>query len=83
MYAQEVCKADILRVLVRVNYGYYVVERILMNCKNEELNTQLRTLAQKNLVHLGSNSLRNKWLSMIDKSQKGVLHLQKNKHVNM
>lgn len=38
MYANEVLKGDIMRVLVRVNYGYYVIERILMNCKNENLN---------------------------------------------
>ncbi|CDW85572.1 UNKNOWN [Stylonychia lemnae] len=79
LYAQEICKGDAIRVLLRVNFGYYVIERILMNCFNEYLNQKVRTIIQKNLVHMGMNHLKKKWMDMIEKSEKGVLHLYKEK----
>lgn len=35
MYAYEMIEGDKMRILIRNNYGYYVVERILMHCLNE------------------------------------------------
>lgn len=37
MYAKEFGDGDKIRILIRVNYGYYVIERIMMRCFNEEL----------------------------------------------
>lgn len=72
MYAIEIASGDKLRILIRNNYGYYVVERILMHCQNEQLNHRVRSEINKNIGFLGGNPLKNKWLSLIDKSINGV-----------
>jgi hypothetical protein len=41
-YALELSTDDKIRILIRVNYGFYVIERILLRCKNEELNAKIR-----------------------------------------
>ena len=73
MYANELCKGDKMRILIRVNYGYYVVERVLLRCLNEECKRALRQEINKNLIYLGGNSLRNKWCELVEKSQAGLL----------
>ncbi len=77
MYALELCKEDILRVIIRVSYGYYVVERVLINCKNELLINKLRSQVFKSVSLLGGQLIRKKWLDMLDKSARGLLHLNK------
>lgn len=72
MYAAEICEGDKLRILIRNNYGYYVVERILMHCQSEDLNQRLRAEINKNVGFLGGNPLKNKWLDLVNKSKMGV-----------
>lgn len=74
MYASELAHGDKLRILIRVNYGYYVVERVLMNCHDSRLNEQLRSEICKNLCYLGGNALKNKWLDLVDKSARGYFN---------
>ena len=73
MYADEVCKHDKMRILIRVNYGYYVVERILLRCFHEESKARLREEVYKSLGYLGANNLKNKWIELIEKSKAGIL----------
>ncbi|CDW82681.1 pumillio protein 3 [Stylonychia lemnae] len=77
MYAQEIIEGDKLRILIRNNYGYYVVERILMHCLSEQLNQKLRQEILKNVNTLGGNQLRNKWLDLIEKSKSGLFFERK------
>ena len=51
-----------------------MVERILMHCQNEILNQKLRNEINKNIGFLGGNPLKNKWVSLVDKSLNGVFH---------
>jgi len=53
LYATELSRGDKIRILIRVNYGYYVVERILLRCLNEEAKEKLRDDVYKNLNYLG------------------------------
>lgn len=62
-----------MRILIRVNYGYYVVERVFMKCQNEESNAKLRDEVYKSLGYLGTNNLKNKWFELIEKSRNGQL----------
>ena len=63
-----------MRILIRVNYGYYVVERILIRCHDENVKAVLRNEVTKNLGYLGGNSLKNKWLELLRLSQAGLLN---------
>ena len=72
MYAYEMIEGDKMRILIRNNYGYYVVERILMHCLNEQLNWKLRGEIMKNVGFLGGNPLKNKWLDLVEKSKNGL-----------
>lgn len=74
MYAEEVCRADRIRILARVNYGYYVVERILLRCFNEPIKARLREEITKNLSYIGASNLKNKWLDLIENSKLGLLN---------
>jgi len=74
MYAQELSHSDRIRILIRVNYGYYVVERILMRSFNETANAALRNEVSKNLGYLGGSSLKIKWLELLDNSKTGRLY---------
>ena len=62
-----------MRILIRVNYGYYVIERILLRCEDEELKTELKKQVFKNVNFLGGNSLRNKWIELAKKSTQELL----------
>lgn len=73
LYAMEIIEGDKMRILIRNNYGYYVVERILMHCLNESINLKLRSEISKNVGFLGGNPLKTKWLELIEKSSKGIL----------
>lgn len=68
MYADEIIKEDRMRILIRVNYGYYVVERILLRCEDENTKTELKKEIFKNVNFLGGNSLKNKWMELAKKS---------------
>ena len=68
MYANEISKNEKLRILIRVNYGYYVVERILIRCHNESVKANLRDEIWKNLGYLGNNLLKNKWYDLLERS---------------
>ena len=73
MYADELGKSDKIRILIRVNYGYYVVERILLRCDSESSKARLRDEVFKNLNYLGANNLKNKWMELLEKSRTGML----------
>ena len=73
MYADELSRDDRMRILIRVNYGYYVVERALMRCENEESKARLRDEVYKSLRYLGANNLKNKWVELVEKSRNGHL----------
>lgn len=73
-YADELCLADRMRILVRVNYGYYVVERVLLRCFNEPVKARLRDEVYRNLNFVGANNLRSKWMDLIEKSRLGLLN---------
>eukprot|EP00347_Sterkiella_histriomuscorum_P010240 403377054 len=77
MYALEIIEGDKLRILIRNNYGYYVVERILIHCLNDQLNWKLRGEIMKNLGFLGGNPLKNKWVDLIEKSNNGIFYQNK------
>lgn len=74
MYADELCVADRIRILVRVNYGYYVVERVLLRCHNEPAKAKLRDEVFKNLSFIGANNLKTKWVDLLEKSRLGLLN---------
>jgi hypothetical protein len=63
-----------MRILIRVNYGYYVVERLLIRCFNENVKAALRNEVSKNMGFLGGNALKNKWSEVIRLSQAGILN---------
>ena len=67
-YAEEMIKEDRMRILIRVNYGYYVIERILLRCENEKVKADIKKEIIKNANFLGGNSLKNKWLEIARKS---------------
>lgn len=69
MYAEELCRAERVRILVRVNYGYYVVERILLRCLNEQAKQKLRDEVTKNISYIGASNLKSKWLDLLEKSR--------------
>jgi hypothetical protein len=73
MYASELSRNDKIRILIRVNYGYYVVERILLRCFNEQIKARLRDEVYKNMIYLGANMLKNKWLDLLERSKNGTL----------
>jgi hypothetical protein len=73
MYAEELCVADRIRILVRVNYGYYVVERLLLRCNNDAVKEKLRNEVYKNISFIGGNNLKDKWLDLLEKSRQGLL----------
>lgn len=72
-YGIALTDKDKLRILVRVNYGYYVVERILIRCNNEEIKANLRNYISSCFPYLGSNQLKNKWVEMLNLSSRGIL----------
>lgn len=72
-YASELTRTDRIRIVVRVNYGYYVIERILLRCFNEAIKQALRNEIMKNMKSMGANSLKAKWLDLVDRSSKGLL----------
>lgn len=45
-----------------------------MHCLNEELSYRVRIEINKNLGFLGGNPLKNKWISLVEKSQSGFFH---------
>jgi hypothetical protein len=61
MYALELAKVDRIRIIIRVNYGYYVVERILLRCINKEVKDTLSNEVLRNLSYSGGTSLKQKW----------------------
>lgn len=73
MYADELGKTERVRILVRVNYGYYVVERILLRCSSEQVKAKLRDEVLRNVSYIGANNLRNKWIDLLEKSRLGLL----------
>lgn len=75
MYSEELCKADRIRILVRVNYGYYVVERVLLRCTNEQVKAALREEVFKNLGYIGANNLKCKWMDLLEKSRLSILNV--------
>jgi hypothetical protein len=83
-------KTERIRILVRVNYGYYVVERILLRCTQEHVKHKLRDEVMKNIGYIGANNLKNKWLDLLERSRLGLLktassespHNNNNNHPN-
>lgn len=73
MYANEVIKEDRMRILIRVNYGYYVIERILLRCDDEKIKAEVKKEIFKNVNFLGGNSLKNKWVELARKSTQELL----------
>ena len=73
MYALELAKADRIRIIIRVNYGFYVVERILLRCMNKEVKDILSNEVLRNLSYSGGNSLKQKWQELIEKYKSGLL----------
>jgi hypothetical protein len=69
MYAEELGKTDRIRIIARVNYGYYVVERILLRCTNEQVKTQLRDEVLRNISYIGTTNLKNKWMDLLERSR--------------
>ena len=66
-------KADRIRILVRVNFGYYVVERILLRCYNEPVKALLRDEVIKNVSFIGGISLKKMWTDLLENSRLGKL----------
>ena len=75
MYAETVSTGESLRYLFKNIYGYYVIERVLMRCVDEQLKQELRAECEANLSHLQNKSLKVKWLELIDLSIRGELLL--------
>ena len=63
-----------MRILVRVTYGYYVIERILQRSTNDEVKVAVRAEAIKNFKHIGVNSLKTKWMELLEKTDVGNTH---------
>lgn len=72
-YAGELSKADRIRILVRVNFGYYVVERILLRCFNEPVKALLREEVLKNVSFIGGINLKKMWMDLLENSRLGKL----------
>ena len=62
-----------MRILIRVNYGYYVIERILLRCEDEKIKVLIKKEIFKNVNFLGGNSLKNKWVELGRKSTAELL----------
>lgn len=54
LYAQELCKAERVRVLIKVNYGYYVIERVLLRSHDEQVKAPLRDEVFNNIGLVGT-----------------------------
>lgn len=65
MFTGELISCDKLRILMRVTYGYYVIERILQKSTNEHTKAAVRAEALKNFKHIGVNSLKSKWTELL------------------
>lgn len=74
MFAQEIISGDKMRILVRVTYGYYVIERILQRSNDEGLKEAVRAEAVKNFKHIGVNSLKSKWSDLLESMEVGNTH---------
>ncbi len=48
-YGQELTKTERVRVLVKVNYGFYVIERVLLRSTDEQVKGPLRDEVFNNL----------------------------------
>ena len=42
LYAKELSISDRVRVLIKVNYGFYVIERVLLRSTDEQVKAPLR-----------------------------------------
>jgi hypothetical protein len=59
--------------LIRVNYGFYVIERILLRSTNDQLKNELREEIFNNLSFIGTINLKNKWIDLLERSRLGLL----------
>ena len=80
IYSEELGRSDRLRILVRVNYGFYVIERILLRCTNEFVKAKLRDEVTKNIGFVGAANLKAKWMDLLERSRLGLLKTSSSEH---
>lgn len=54
-----------MQILIRINYGYYVIERILQKCTDETLRRAVSGEVIKNFKHIGTHNLKKKWSDLL------------------
>ena len=52
LYSQELNKPETLKILIKNNYGFYVLEKILNNCQDPKIVQGLMSEIQKGLQEL-------------------------------
>jgi hypothetical protein len=66
-------KTDRIRVLIKVNYGFYVIERVLLRSTDEQVKGPLRDEVFSNIGLVATQNLKNKWLDLLERSRLGLL----------
>ena len=72
-YTQELGETEKIRALIRVNYGFYVIERILLRSTNDQMKSDFREEIIRNLSLVGTQNIKNKWMDLLEKSRLGLL----------
>jgi hypothetical protein len=67
-FVRELATRDKMKILTRNLYGFFVVERSLMRCRDENISKNLRTEINSSIQGLSDKNLKTKWKNLLTRN---------------